>query len=159
MFAASLTRPEVFAVGRRILLLWLFTFVPFATLPWFTIAQPQPQPWYSSHLFFHIAYMPLTVMVIALAVRVAREAERRVLGVLAWIVAASSAIALVGHAAELAATVRDGGLASGEAIWDDTFHVWAANITLPGLAVSYASIVALTIVWAVGRRRSLEPIA
>lgn len=135
-------------------LAWLTVVLPFASLPWLTIAHDQDEvdAWWQSHLFFHIAYLPFVRAAVYVTRALAGAAPSRALRRLAAFVACLQVLAVVGHAGELLAVVRHGGLDAGEAIYQETAHEMFGVATPMMLLLSVALIVAITMGQAVVRR-------
>lgn len=140
-------------MNRLIAILWCTTFVPFAVLPWGTIAQPQPQPWYLSHLLFHIVYGPFVAVAIWAGWRLWNVGRPQAVRMIAGLVVVVQAVALAGHLGEAVSVVRNGGFDSGEDIFDERLHSIAANATVPALMAGMLLVIALTVVSEVHRRR------
>jgi hypothetical protein len=141
-------------LNQLIILLWATTVLPFATLPWVTIARAQPQPWYSSHALFHVVYLPIIAVAIWAAWRIAVTAPQRVMRVLAWLIVAAQTAGFIGHAGELISVTRNGGWDAGEEIFDEAVHALSANLTVPALLIGIVLVVVLTIVFAASSRRA-----
>lgn len=149
-------------MNRWIAVLWCTTVLPFATLPWVTIARSQPQPWYSSHALFHVVYLPIIAVAIYAAVRLATSASVRPIRWLAWLLVVAQAAGLAGHTGELISVFRHGGLDAGEEIFDESLHAVSAALTVPGLLAGIALVVMLTlfaVVDARARRTTDAPVA
>lgn len=132
-------------MSARIRLLWLLEVVPFVALPLLTIAQTQPQPWYSSHALFHIVYLPIigAAVLVALGLALYQEAPQSIRR-LAWATVALQLAGLIGHFGELVAVGRSGGLDAGEEIYELPGHEVFAALTVPALAISILVLLVMT---------------
>ena len=129
----------------RIRLLWLLEVVPFVVLPLLTIAQIQPEPWYSSHAFFHIVYLPIIATTVLVAAGLARLPEApRSIRWLARTTVVLQAVAAIGHLGELTAVARYGGFGAGEEIYERPGHEVFANLAVPSLALSILVLLVMT---------------
>jgi hypothetical protein len=131
-------------LNRSLVVLWCSTVLPFATLPWFTIARSQPQPWYFSHALFHIVYMPIVIVAIVAAAWLAANAPQRIVRILAALLAIAQAAAFGGHLGELISVTQHGGWDAGEDIFDETLHSFSSNVTVPALLAGIALVVVIT---------------
>jgi hypothetical protein len=137
-----------------LIVLWCTTVLPFATLPWLTIAREQPQPWYSSHALFHVVYMPIIAVAILAAGMIALETSSRLIKWLAWLLIVAESAAFLGHLGELISVSRHGGIDAGEDVFDETLHSLSASLTVPALIVGIALVLVMTVVAVMQGRRS-----
>ncbi|QLQ10423.1 MAG: hypothetical protein HZY75_08500 [Nocardioidaceae bacterium] len=143
---------------RRLLPVWLTTWLPFWTLPWVTLAQNQ------FHFGFHVVYIPIVIASIYFVLRFIREAPTKSQRIIARVLLALQSLALLGHLGELLAVgwvlVNEGYAASdGDALFEDNaFHVASANLTVPALGLGMLTLLVLTIIAAGQGRRRLEPV-
>lgn len=140
-------------MNRWFVIVLATTVVPFAILPWITIAREQPQPWYFSHALFHIVYLPIIAVAAFAGFQLARTAAQGGVRVLAYLLVAAQTAAFAGHAGELVSVTRNGGFDAGEEIFEEWLHSLSETFALPGLLAGLALVVAITVVLAVDRRR------
>lgn len=132
-------------VTRTLLPLWLTIWLPFATLPWITIAQ------YQFHIVFHVLYILILVAASWLSGRFVARAPTRSQRIAGRVLVVSQVAGLVGHGLELATSLRtlvDDGYAATDSAYlldEEPFHLWSANLTVPALVIGLVTLLVLTV--------------
>ena len=157
MDTSQSTSPGI-SVRSSLAWLWGLLLGGFLVLPTWFLTAHQPGPWYRSHLVFHLVAIPLLAVAGWLASRVARSASPRSARVLAWVVVGAVTISGLGQLGELVAVLGDGGLHSGDELFEEPQHLVPATFAPTGWLLAILVLVPLSLTTAVSthRRRRRE---
>ncbi|WP_203338241.1 hypothetical protein [Nocardioides limicola] len=140
---------------RPVSSLWLVVVLPFFTIPTVLISPlvlPEDATW--AHATFHLVYLPVIALAIALMVTLLRAPSRSHVRKLYALILACQSAAAFGHAGELVVTIREGFFAAPEAVFEQADHMFFANFAVFGLMLSVLVVIATSIVIGVDRARA-----
>ncbi|MBO1738905.1 hypothetical protein [Leifsonia sp. TF02-11] len=135
---------------RWLVATWLAVLVPFGL----AAATGGPEGPFG-HIGFHLAYVTFAVAAIVFVLLLRRTSRSRATRIAALVVAGAQTLFIVGQAAELVVVFGEPGPDIGEQALHDPAHDLASvTLTAPGLLLTAAALIALTVIFSRTSKRS-----
>ena len=135
-------------MAQKVAGLWALVALPFAVGS--VLIGSGATDTFLPHAVFHAVYpiVSISAIVVLLRFRSSATASRVIRGLVVALVIAQAALTL-GHLGELIAVLRHGAMAAAGSLFTAPDHMWAANVTVPGLLISQLLLIATTITAAI----------